>query len=730
MSLNKRIKDLPNSTTSPPSDAFIAVDSNSEGPQKLGYGNAAADIASKYVAAPGTYKVCPLDSDDLVDPQYLPPYEGTPASGTWAIDNTDPVLNDGTGTEGQNYFIESDGTVSQGAGTLSLLNGTAVSTNGKIYYNSDGKWFYAPNSREGELSITQYGASTAASDNRSAIQSAITDAVATGKTLRIPAGTFNVTLDATNTKLNVTGDLKLVGEGKGVSILKLGPSPVTFAYNGLEIDASKIVDISDLTIEGPADPGVTAPTAVTHSTRAIEVNSATAGTGRTTLTRVSVTGKCDYALQVDTGVSGVNHDIVLTDCDLKSYGVVCAVFHEPNGDNTRRLSATRCHFHGNEVTQAHLCYIHPHIPFEFVSCRFSDGDGGGTKYAVHVFGSGNTVPDYQRMVDCFIDDTWEGNGILTSGSNSRIMEVRGLTWKGPTSTGFNGIAFRGSLTVSDSQFYPQHSTSEAIVASTVGGDEDVRIFNSRFDLDTNGSGITFGNIRSAVISGCEFYKSGGNGTAVQILYDFDPVVSNCRFVNTGINMYSSASLTVCDSYFTGNGGVNGCIANISPSTPGLLRVIDTYFNSTNKPVWVKDNSAHKNKIIWQNNTNEGTGDCQFNGTTVAASQSQARLPKGLDPTSIASAATLVITSENYDAWHVTGTTNIDDIHFHSSSDFRYTHFWGGATITLIFDGILTLSNSAGNIRTNTAANYTTFAGETLTFIIDASGASPIFRMVK
>jgi len=69
-------------------------------------------------------------------------YDDTPPAGTWAIDNTSPVLSDGSGTVGTKYKIVAAGTIDEGAGTLSI-DGDAVAIGDTIVKGTT-NWYIVP----------------------------------------------------------------------------------------------------------------------------------------------------------------------------------------------------------------------------------------------------------------------------------------------------------------------------------------------------------------------------------------------------------------------------------------------------------------------------------------------------------------------------------------------------------------------------------------------------------
>ena len=68
---NIRVKDLPNTDTLADADELI-VDSSSAGTRRVSYSELKTEVAADYVAAPSTYKVATLASDNKLDPSQVP----------------------------------------------------------------------------------------------------------------------------------------------------------------------------------------------------------------------------------------------------------------------------------------------------------------------------------------------------------------------------------------------------------------------------------------------------------------------------------------------------------------------------------------------------------------------------------------------------------------------------------------------------------------------------------
>ena len=67
-----RIKEIPTTVTSPASDDYYALDGNTNGTRKMLHSAMITDVAAVMVAAPTTYKICPLNGINKIDVTYPP----------------------------------------------------------------------------------------------------------------------------------------------------------------------------------------------------------------------------------------------------------------------------------------------------------------------------------------------------------------------------------------------------------------------------------------------------------------------------------------------------------------------------------------------------------------------------------------------------------------------------------------------------------------------------------
>jgi len=99
---NIRVKDLPNTDTLADADELI-VDSSSAGTRRVSYSELKTEVAADYVAAPSTYKVATLASDNKLDPSQVP---DTLSQGLNFVGNANSAGDLTSTTQGDFYVIQ------------------------------------------------------------------------------------------------------------------------------------------------------------------------------------------------------------------------------------------------------------------------------------------------------------------------------------------------------------------------------------------------------------------------------------------------------------------------------------------------------------------------------------------------------------------------------------------------------------------------------------------------
>ena len=99
---NKRVKDLPNANTLADADELI-IDSSSAGTRRISYSELKTEVAGDYLAAPSTYKVATLASDNKLDPSQVP---DTLSQGLNFVGNANSAGDLTSTTQGDFYIIQ------------------------------------------------------------------------------------------------------------------------------------------------------------------------------------------------------------------------------------------------------------------------------------------------------------------------------------------------------------------------------------------------------------------------------------------------------------------------------------------------------------------------------------------------------------------------------------------------------------------------------------------------
>ena len=117
---NVRVKDLPNANTLADADELI-IDSSSAGTRRISYSELKSEVAGDYVAAPSTYKVATLASDNKLDPSQVP---DTLSQGLNFVGNANSAGDLTSTTQGDFYVIQT-AFDSYAIGDQAVYNGSA-----------------------------------------------------------------------------------------------------------------------------------------------------------------------------------------------------------------------------------------------------------------------------------------------------------------------------------------------------------------------------------------------------------------------------------------------------------------------------------------------------------------------------------------------------------------------------------------------------------------------------
>jgi hypothetical protein len=547
------------------------------------------------------------------------------------------------------------------------------------------------------VDVRAYGAvGNGTTNDKAAVSSALSAAIAAGKPLYFPAGTWLIEHSGAGQGLAVTGDLVIYGDGKDQTIIQFAPNVLTYQYDGFALSVNTKVTFRDLTIRG----SITQPADGTYETKAIRI--AGGDSSETRLERVRIDQYFVTAME-----QGGNSDslLQLDDCYIFS-----ARFGLAGGGATsttyKRFHAFNTHFAGlgsNASATCHLLYPGPNVSLKIIGSRFSGTYLDG--YAIHSYGTCNIVPKYLIIDGCVFDSTVT-RGIFIS---------------------------QGTLQISNCRFY---QTAAAITLSrSADTNQKSNLQMEKCDF-ASGSGSVFltqsggdGGIHN--ISNCTFDGMSAEMVKADSRWKF----SNCYFLNGGLiisNTYAIASAEILNCKFTGKvisptygiiaekgnrikvafceftGDFYLAISAGTVATPPISDLIIEHcdFRDMTAGYPISIVAGLEGKI-------SGFGNL-FNTTMFPTANGDYQLMvtrNGVSPDTVASNATVSITDLNHNTFHITETAGIATLQRTNSANGNL--FFTGP-IYLIADAAWNLENT-GNIKPKTTAARTQYEMVGLTF---------------
>jgi hypothetical protein len=253
-------------------------------------------------------------------------------------------------------------------------------------------------------------------DDLPAFVNATAAAQARGVALEVPPGKFNLVYrPGTPNMIPVAaGRLKVVGAGRGLTVLQFGPERPTGPdmINVWDLAEGVDAEFTDLTIAGPADPG---PNGSGNTfTNAFHCPGATRP-GSLKLSRVDVTGNLLESIELEAGTGLATYLCELRDCSLSNASQNIAFFGPDGGDRQLRcFNVTFGHsglYPGDPgYPWGHGVYIHPCNSYLFESCRWT---GAEKLWLQSYSGGGRTAaPAYQVLRDCYVGPGCVGGAFL------------------------------------------------------------------------------------------------------------------------------------------------------------------------------------------------------------------------------------------------------------------------------------------------------------------------------
>jgi len=536
------------------------------------------------------------------------------------------------------------------------------------------------------VSLDAYGTT------KSGIRAAIADAIATGRELYIPAGTWQYDADTVaEAILPVSGDLTIRGAGSALTTLKLGPDTVVRSFYGIQ--ATGRLTISGITIDGPNDAGPIVAGNHSYYTRGVQC---TAGAGDLLMDDVIVTGK--YLVAIDHQKAPAAGALVrLTNCGVGAESVAVLIENEDGHYLEFRSTGSLYHdtgFADGGTNHGDVLYIDPNVSVAIDSCAFYKN---ACRYNVHLF---RTVENAGDTRFCTISNTsfylCQSSLILTNRWVTTQIANCALSIDPAYATAVAAVVYRNSVTLTGCTFSGPATADGVQLYSVVAAGAVVNI-----------NGTTFSGLQNQVkpgaqavnIAGCTFSAFGTYGI-------FNNAVSG-----TVVNLSGSTFLQTGGSGAVSLGGAN-TVADISRcgfegdytavKFGSALKSADVSFCRFAQTTVVPITSASPALTV------TGVGN-KFAAYAPDCTNAQSfSLCQGLG-SAVASAATTQIDA-SHDTFHVTGVETINTLRISSGYQKAFS-----TRVFLIADGAFSLS-AAGNIVPNSVAARS--VGEAIALVYD------------
>lgn len=539
-----------------------------------------------------------------------------------------------------------------------------------------------------------YGAgatSTEREANLVGLQTAL--AVYASKPLYLPVGELYLDFTSGNTKINITASATILGLGIGKTNLHFGPSPATFAYEGLRITGGTEFRIQDLTLTGPT------ASSTTPYTVGISYQNAT-NNAHLMLSRVAIAGQFVQAFEVGAGYGSLVTEMDFV--DFTAYDGTLNYFCVDGIDKILLVTNSRFHDTTNTSGANHLWYIHPSVSWKAINCRFENGQF----YAIHNYGTTITTSGKYAVVDnCYFSGSAAGfHGILTNRRGP--MTVTNSTFRAPV-----GINVQNKdVDISNCEFYADSGGTHSTGIDITAGTDQVTISHCKFD----NSDMSVGGGFSWFISNSRF----GNKSTIYIGVSPLTVIDNCYFnIANGATEAINANGTNTGKVIVRNSTFKGSASNAAIYNRFLVGVVLENNQFLNTGPSIRILLGVTDGLI------EGSGNFFANAPieSNAGSYQYLKVRDQLNPSVVASAASTVL-SLNYNQTHISGTATINNLWVGDNDPTSGTSRFFSGPQYLIADEAWTLANNAGgtgNLRTNTGANVTVAANQVVIMLQDS-----------
>jgi hypothetical protein len=578
-----------------------------------------------------------------------------------------------------------------------------------------------------------------------ALQSAAAAAIAAGKPLYLPAGTYLCTFSglsgSATAHINVSGALTVLGAGMAQTKIQCGPDSPSAGhdYQLWAVGDGVKFHIQDIELAGPAsvdtstnpDQGANGGTG-TCPTNAILCNDCTTE-AYVRMLRVKFSGQWFMAAQQSTGAGLAHLEWDIDDCDFTGYAQCIAFFAPDGADRSLHVRNTRFRQSGipaalnNGINYGHTVYVHPNCNIDFRNCRWDNS----VRYGLHYYSSGGRVyvAKYARLVGCYwgpgitegllfadngcpqmIGGKYEGKGNVTASTQAQFVGVDFNPIGGVVVAAAGGhLVFDGCRLGSRFQCNPTAGTYTFTGCASLQGDPL--------------PGSLFGTLAARPSA-----SSAGNGAIYYATDTFDTYTSNgsawAQVVGNSPITNQGATVEVVGGRIRGNlgtAGSNAGITHIAGTTIVRGVLFDGKFGNVTHDAPIDLNQAASGSVTVDGNTFgatgadpifanattpagtlRGQGNTFAQGTPNVTTNAQYLAGRaGQAPSTAASASSVTLDVLNYDTFHLTGTAAIATL-VPSSAQAQKGY---SGTVRLIADGAWSTSSS-GNISPRSTAART------------------------
>jgi hypothetical protein len=548
-----------------------------------------------------------------------------------------------------------------------------------------------------DVTDPKYGAvGDGVTNDRAAFQAAIDSAIAARLPLWVPrpAVHYQIDLDPGHDKLEVGGDLTILGAGRDQCLIRFNVvgADASKNYAGLFVRNGNAFRISDLRLDETLHP------------REFELQGIFFETGAedhvTHVERVDFDGftNCIYSPSSGSGDSKGELFLTVRDCDIRPDRFYCVAFWAVE-EGHKRLHLYDCYFHDN--SESHLVYCHPHISVHCENCRFD----GAEAWAFHFQGSAVAGdPEYQRFIGCWFGPR-NGRGIITQDrvDTYTLVEVRHCLFECRPA-----IQIRSDMLITNCYFTtpedpPSGSTFISAYSNAPWKVEIAHcVFAPRADslpmID-----LRLENIE-ARIHDCQFYNQ---KAATIIAVGISPTnlheVRDCFFYTRTTNDAQTIAFSVENGQTTvdncrfigrviGGRGVFMCLSSeTGPGPEARLQVDNCHFEALSGGSLFYAESGFGNtwsqRISGANNRIEAYASEQplliTGGDAAEGAQPMvaALTPTPGAPDTPIPAGDMLIISSNYDTYTVNGTADVRAIHWWTADGASDSLFTGTISLT-------------------------------------------------